>query len=519
MDRRLQSTVSNQEQFAQIESPNVKRSTFDRSHGYKTTLDAGKLIPVYVDEALPGDTFDVKASMFGRLNTPLVPIMDNIKFDIHFFSVPCRLVWDNWQKFMGEQVDPGDSIDFVIPTLNTTGLAFGEDTIFDYFGLPTKITGVADVNALPLRCYNLIWNQWYRSQDLQDSVTVNKGDGPDLLSDYAILDRGKRKDYFTSCLPFAQKGDAVSIPLGTSAPITTNASVVGQPLSIDLAGTQKFLSVSASSIVSNGGNDTSNLGNLYADLSDATAATINALREAFATQRFLEKDARGGTRYIELIKSHFNVDSPDARLQRPEYLGGGSVDVNLTPVAQTSNDGTNGSVGDLGAVGTFSVNQNGFVKSFTEHEYIIGLVSIRADLTYQQGLNKLWSRQTRYDFYWPTFAHLGEQAVLNKEIYTQGTLADNDVFGYQERFSEYKYKPSQITGQFRSNHTTSLDIWHLAQDFASLPALNASFIVENPPIDRTIATPSEPQFKLDCYFRNLTTRPMPVYSTPSLMEL
>ena len=519
-DGNLSNTISNQQQFAEIERPNVKRSTFDRSCGLKTTLDAGKLIPVFLDEALPGDTYDVKATMFGRINTPLVPIMDNIKFDLHFFSVPLRLVWDNFQKFMGEQTDPGDSIDYLIPTLDTTGVDFDEDSIFDYFGLPTKINDVADVSALPLRCYNLIYNQWYRDQNLQDSVTVNKGDSSDALTDYDILDRGKRKDYFTSCLPFAQKGDAVSIPLGTSAPIKTDATAGDTNAwltALDSNDAEVFLTSSDSSLKI--GNLSGSQNQLYTDLSTATAATINALRLAFSTQRFLERDARGGTRYIEINKSHFNVDSPDARLQRPEYLGGGSVPVNMTPVAQTSESTTGNELGKLSAVGTFSVNQNGFVKSFTEHEYIIGLVSIRADLTYQQGLNKLWSRQTRFDFYWPSFAHLGEQAVLNKEIYTQGTSADDDVFGYQERYSEYKYKPSQVTSAFRSNHSASLDLWHLAQDFSALPVLNSSFIVENPPIDRTIATPAEPQFKLDCYFNNKTTRPMPIYATPSLVEL
>lgn len=526
-DKRLQSTISNQEQFAKIEAPNVKRSTFDRSNGYKTTLDAGKLIPCFIDEALPGDTYDVKATMFGRLNTALVPLMDNIKFDLHFFSVPLRLVWDNFEKFMGEQANPGDSIDYLIPTLDTTGVPFPEDSVFDYFGLPTKINDVPDVNVLPLRAMNLIWNTWYRDQNLQDSIIVNKDNGPDALSDYDILDRGKRKDYFTSCLPFAQKGDAVSIPLGTTAPVVstgqginvTNTSAPTTPYNLVLETTTGKLVGNGYAGATEGMLWSGSTTGLETDLSTATAATINALRVAFTTQRYLEKDARGGTRYIELIKSHFNVDSPDARLQRPEFLGGGSSDINLTPVAQTSNDGANGNVGDLGAVGTFTVNQNGFVKSFTEHEYILGFVSVRADLSYQQGLHKMWSRQTRFDFYWPSFAHLGEQSVLNKEIYCQGTSADEDVFGYQERFAEYKFRPSQITGQFRSNHSSSLDLWHLAQDFASLPALNASFIVENPPIDRAIATPSEPQFKLDCFFKNLTTRPMPIYSTPSLMEL
>jgi hypothetical protein len=525
-NKSLQSTISNQQQFSQVAKPNVKRSTFDRSSGYKTTLDAGQLIPVFVDEALPGDTFDVKATMFGRINTPLVPIMDNIKIDIHFFSCPLRLVWSDFKKFMGEQFNPGDSISFLVPTLDTTALQFGEDTIYDYFGLPTKITAVQDVNALPLRCYNKIWNTWYRDENLQTSVAENVGAGPDPLTDYTINPRGKRKDYFTSALPFTQKGDAVSIPLGTQAPIIGDGNVwhmVYNSSERSMAGDAGNYSVISGAGLG-GTYDAYHSTNpaktgLIADLSTATAATINALRVAFSTQRFLEKDARGGTRYIELIKSHFNVDSPDARLQRPEFLGGGTVSVNVTPVAQTSEATAGNELGKLGAVGTFSVNSTGFVKTFTEHEYIIGLVSIRADLNYQQGLHKMWSRQTRFDFYWPSFAHLGEQAILNKEIYTQGTAADDNVFGYQERYAEYKYKPSQITGAFRSNHSASLDVWHLAQDFSALPVLNSSFVVENPPIDRTIATPAEPQFKLDCFFKNLTTRPMPVYSTPSLMEL
>lgn len=513
----LQSTVTPQEQFARVEAPNIQRSTFDRSHGYKTTLEAGHLYPVFIDEALPGDTFNLSATMFGRLATPLKPIMDNIKFDLHFFSVPNRLVWENWQRFNGEQDAPDDTTNYLIPTIAAPVGGFDEETLYDYFGIPTKVEDL-EISALPLRAYNLIYNEWYRDQNLQDSVDVPNGDGPDNSNLYGTLKRNKRKDYFTSALTSAQKGQAVSIPLGTSARVTSNATV-GNSLTLDdNNGTFRQLNSSGGTLVPSAA---AGLGenSLFTDLSDATAATINALREAFQVQRMYERDARGGTRYTELIKAHFGVTSPDARLQRPEYLGGGSSDVNITPVAQTS--GTEAGTtpqGNLSGVGTFSVNNNGFTKSFTEHEIVIGLVSVRADLNYQQGLHKMWSRQTRFDFYWPSFAHLGEQAILNKEIYAQGTSQDEEAFGYQERYAEYRYKPSQITGKYRSNAAQSLDLWHLAQDFASLPALNSAFIEENPPIDRVIAVPSEPQFLLDCFFNFKTTRPMPTYSTPGMID-
>lgn len=516
----MKSVISSQERFSKIKEPKVSRSTFDRSHGYKTTFNAGELIPVYVDEALPGDTFNLSASIFGRLNTPLKPIMDNLYADLHFFSVPLRLVWDNWQRFNGEQDTPTSSTDFLMPTMTSPDGGYTESSIFDYLGLPTKVSGI-EHRADFLRAQNLIWNEWYRDENLQDSLPVYKTDGPDNPDDYSILKRGKRKDYFTSALPWAQKADPVTIPLGTSAPVDRidNAPLVnvygagGNTLEPNStfnisSGYMTNASFSGITLGFNGG--------LEADLSQATAATVNAWREAFQIQALFELDARGGTRYTELIRVHFGVTSPDARLQRPEYLGGFSTSINVNPIAQNSATVSGQTPqGNLSAIGTFGESKRGFTKSFTEHEILLGFISVRADLNYQQGLNRMWSRSTRFDFYWPSLANLGEQAILNKEIYAQGTDDDDDVFGYQERYSDYKYKPSMVTSTFRSNHDTSLDIWHLAQDFASLPSLNSSFIEENPPMDRIEAVPSEPDFQLDCFFKLTCARPMPTYAVPA----
>lgn len=541
--------------FSDAPAMYMRRTKFDRSHVYKTTFNAGKLIPVFVDEVLPGDTTRMSVNYFARLATPVKPIMDNIYLDWFFFFVPNRLVWEHWQNFCFEQEDPDDRSDYVIPTVAAAGNSNNTyvGSLWDYFGLPVNTAGnLSGISALPFRGVYLIWNEWFRDENLQKSVKIQKGDTNEVLDSaraseqpswvftsntnivpgLACPPRGKRHDYFTSALPWTQKGPGVNISLTGNAPVFGNGQSLGlAPDKAAAAVGYLNMSNNVGAMLRNAGgsewesgqtafvtSDRSKSG-LIADLSDVSAITINGLRTAFQMQKFYERLARGGSRYTEVLRSFFGVVSPDARLQRPEFLGSFTKMIMVNPIAQTSATDTTSPQGNLSAYGVTAAKFHGFTKSFVEHGYIFGFVCARADLTYQQGINKMWLRSTVYDFYWPTFAHLGEQAIELRELYAQGTEADTKVFGYQERYAEYRYKPSQITGKFRSSVTDgSLDVWHLSQFFGNAPTLNEEFITENPPIKRIVAVQDEPEFLLDVGFRYTTVRPMPMFGTPGLVD-
>lgn len=553
--------------FSLAPSIDVPRSTFKRPFQLKTTIDVDYLYPIYCDEVLPGDTVKFQFSLFGRLSTPVCPIMDRLFLDTFFFFVPNRLIDKNWEKLQGARPFGDMDIPVNAPMLKTASSESADAdnwvspmSLSDFIGIPPNVPNL-EFSPYWHRAYNLIWNDWFRPEYICPSVKVAglSEDGTvsdEKISDYVLLKRGKRLDYFTGALPFPQVGETVSIGLGDTAPVIGN----GQSLALtNLCPNPQYGSEIFSLATGSSSSDArlfpywgncgetgavtqyANLRNnsphavgvvedpsksgLVADLSSASVMTINELRYAFATQHYLEALARGGSRYIEIIRGVFGVVSPDARMQRPEYLGGSSDVLDITTVAQTSSTDSTSPQGNLAAFGT--VSSEGFwTKSFTEHGVIIGLANVRADLAYQQGLPRMFTRKTRLDWYLPQFANIGEQAILNKEIFAQGSevkegnvVVDDDVFGYQEAWAEYRYHPHMITGKFRSTDPQTLDYWHLAQKFDSLPKLNDEFVLESVPIDRCLAVQDEPAIILAGAFDSVWARPMPLYSVPGLNRL
>lgn len=504
------------------------RSQFDLSHNHSTTFEVGQLIPYFVAEVVPGDTQTCKLTAFARIFSPLdAPIMDNIEMSIEFFFVPKRLIWSNWQAFLGEHDQAGaQDTEFTIPVL-ASGTTITTGMFGTYFGIPIGLdTTQVEVSALPFRGFRLIYNEWYRDQNLIDEVSINLGNGPDSTAQSGValggsaLRSAKKHDYFTSALPYLQKGDPSSVLLSGTLPVTADTTrgseAVGVYSTPATAGYYRLDTSSLAGQVAVGTTSDAAEDSLYVDLGDAAGFTINALREAAAIQRLLERDARAGTRYTEIVRSHFGVDVPDYRVQRPEYLGGGRGYINITPVAQTSTEGATENVGTLYGVGTGTLRAS-WAKSFVEHGYVYGILRARGELSYSQGLDRMWSRSTKYDFLWPELAHLGEQAILNKELFVSNSPATDDaVFGYQERYAEYRFKKSLVTGKFAPDATGSLSYWHLSEDFASLPSLNQTFIEDQTPMSRVQAVTTEPDFIIDGRFDYKVARALPVRPVPTL---
>lgn len=536
--------------FAQNPQVGVSRSRFQRNNDNKTTFNTGDLIPIYLDEVLPGDTHQIDVACVMRMATPIFPVMDNAYCDFYFFFVPNRLLWEHWKEFMGENKETAwtPKTEYSVPQVTAPKGGWEEGTLADYLGLPTKVEGIS-VSALPGRAYGLIYNEWFRNQnvtqptlvEVTDATTTGKNDGS-ATNDSAItlakpLKAAKVFDYYTGALPEPQKGEPITIPLTGDAKIKMyDDKGLTEPFkkSINFVGnTSEYTSAMYNSgyvggdyknsvtVVTGKDEDSSEGATAYlgADLSSVTAATINQLRQAFQIQKLLEKDARGGTRYREVLREHFGVISPDSRMQIPEYLGGYRLPINMSQVIQTSSSDGTSPLGNTAALSVTTMNKPMFTKSFTEHGLIMGLAVVRTDQTYQQGIERMWSRKGRYDYYWPVLANIGEQAILNKEIYAQGNTTDEEAFGYQEAWADYRYKPSKVTGLFRSNAAQSLDAWHYAQDYDKLPTLSTAWMEQtDAEMKRTLAVQNQPDFIADFYFMNKTTRCMPVYSIPGLID-
>lgn len=543
-----------QEYFSELQQPQTPRSSFDRGCEILTTLDAGYLVPIYWDEVLPADTWTVGQNLFARITTLFKPLMDNLYLDIHWFFIPHRLTWTHWPNLMGEQDDPENPIAYTVPqvlidTALSGGTTVGSQQLLDYMGVPTGVDKLS-VSALFPRAYYKTYDDYYRDENLVKKQlpfsAQGDADATYNTTNFPLLKRAKRKDYFTSALPWAQKGTAPTLNFSGTAPITgtlavpatvnqwrtTTASTgittptTGTVRAPSLLGITTGLATRFNSGPTSGDTfgtvfpgHTLDTSSLQVSLSTVSGFTMNAFREFATIQQYLELDARGGTRYVEHLYSFFGVQPEDARLQRAEYLGGQTFDLMVTPIAQTSESGAGTPQANLSGMGTFAASGHQFTKSFTEDGTIMAIASVRQEQRYQAGLAKKWSRKSRYDFYRPVFAHLGEMPIYNREIFAQGNAADAQVFGYNEAWADYRYSPSIITGKMRSNDPQSLDVWHLAQDPSSLPVLGRSFIEENPPMARVLAVTNEPAFIMNGRFNLNVARAMPMRSIPGLTRL
>lgn len=522
----MQMPTNQNHDFSRVPNLTFPRSRFKRDHRGSMAFNAGLLYPCYWDEVLPGDTKVIRPQGLFRLTTPIVPFMDNLYVDMHFFFVPFRIIWPNFVKMMGEQDDPDDSTDFIFPTVTSHATdGFGVESLYDFFDDHPTAPGL-EVNNMKARAYNAIWNYWFRDENLQNSAVIDRDDGPDAAADYILLPRGKRHDQFTSALPFPQKGPSVDVPLLGTAPVMITATGANQVISIkDSTGTDYPLYSTTGTNNIRTSPTAGTASELLTDLSSASALTINALRESFQLQGLYEIDARGGTRYPEMVKAHFGVENPDSRVQWPEFLGSTSTLININAIAQTSNTADSAAIGELGAVGVGTLRGR-ITKSFTEHGLVIGLVSVRSELTYSQGTDKFSFKSTRFDLFHPVLDNLGEEPIYNREIFTQGTNGvtpgetDTDAFGFQERNFDYRYKKSWLTGKMRPWVPGALEQWTLSQEFANLPTLDADFIEENPPMERVlrVSPATEPAIRADLFFDVTEARVMRMYSIPGLIS-
>lgn len=531
---------NSEQHFSQVPHAEIRRSSFKRPFSLLTTINEGDLVPIYLDEVLPGDTFKVTQNALIRMSTPLYPVMDNCDMDTYFFFVPARLLWDHFQNLMGQNDSTfwAETVEYTTPVTTAPSGGWNVGTIADYFGIPTGVAGLK-VNSLPFRAYAKIWNEWFRDENLQQPVTMSKTDSTTAgsntgtnLSDAEAgglpLKVAKHKDYFTSCLPSPQKGEAVTLPMSGNAKVKLYADENVTKTLENWRG--NFTSDGSNRIEQNEksdpailtfitGSSTVRAAAMGADLSTVTAATINDLRQAIAVQHILERDARTGTRYKEYLKGAWGVTSPDARLDRSEYIGGYRMPININQVVQTSSTNETSPQGNTGAYSMTTSSKHICTYSATEHGFVIGLACVRVQHSYQQGLRRLFTRSTRFSYYDPMLANLGEQAVLNQEIYAQGTDVDNEVFGYQEAWADYKYRTNEVTGEMRSTYAQTLDAWHYADKYNSLPTLSSKWIQEGTEnIDRTLAVQSNNSHQFICnfYFDNTWTRAMPVFNVPGL---